>query len=51
MENDEINSLTNLIKYLLSAEVLSKWKTEFILPHLVRNFKSMEETNQYQSAF
>ena len=32
-----IISLTNLFKYLLSEEILSEWKIEFILPYLVRN--------------
>ena len=35
--NHKIISLTNLFKYLLSAEMLSEWKTEFIFPYLVRN--------------
>ena len=39
MENDKIISLTNLFQHLLSAETLFKWKIEFILPYLVRNFK------------
>ena len=39
MENDKINSLTDLFQNLLSAEILSEWKIEFILPHLVRNFQ------------
>ena len=39
MENDKINSLTNLFQYLLSAKTLSERKIEFILPHLVRNFQ------------
>ena len=34
MENDKINSLKNLFQYLLSAEILSEWKIEFILPKL-----------------
>ena len=38
MENDKI-SLTNLFQHLLSAEILSEWKIEFILPYLVRNFQ------------
>ena len=36
MENDKI-SHTNLFQNLLSAEILSEGKIEFILPHLVRN--------------
>ena len=36
MENDKIISLTNLFQH--SAEMLSEWKNEFILPHLERNF-------------
>ena len=39
MENDKINSLAKLFQYLLSAEILSESKIEFILPHLVRNFQ------------
>ena len=39
MENDKIISLTNLFQHLLSAEILSEWKIEFILPYLVRNFQ------------
>ena len=39
MENDKIISLTNLLQHLLSAEILSKLKLEFILPYLVRNFQ------------
>ena len=38
MENDKI-SLTILFQHLLSAEILSKRKIEFILPYLVRNFQ------------
>ena len=30
MENDKIISLPNLFQHLLSAEILSKWKIEFI---------------------
>ena len=30
MENDKIISLLNLFQHLLSAEILSKWKIEFI---------------------
>ena len=30
MENDKITSLPNLFQHLLSAEILSKWKIEFI---------------------
>ena len=37
MENDKINSLTNLFQYLLSAGILSEWKIEFALPYLVMN--------------
>ena len=33
--NHKIISLTNPFKFLLSAEILSEWKTEFI--YLVRN--------------
>ena len=32
MENGKINSLKILFQYLLSAEILSEWKIEFILP-------------------
>ena len=39
MENDKIIPLTNLTQHLLSAEILSEWETEFILPYLVRNFQ------------
>ena len=39
MENDKIISLTNLFQRLLSAEILSERKIEFILPYLVRNFQ------------
>ena len=47
MENDKIISLANLLQYLLSAEILSEWKIEFILPYLVRKFQNqcMEQTN------
>ena len=38
MENDKIIPLTNLTQHLLSAEILSEWETEFILPYLVRNY-------------
>ena len=38
MENDKI-SLKNLFQHLLSAEILSESKIEFILPNLVRNFQ------------
>ena len=38
MENDKI-SPTNLFQHLLSAEILSERKIEFILPYLVRNFQ------------
>ena len=38
MENDKI-SLANLFQHLLSAEILSEGKIEFILPYLVRNFQ------------
>ena len=38
MENDRI-SLTNLFQHVLSAEILSEWKIELILPYLVRNFQ------------
>ena len=38
MENDKI-SLTNLFQHLLSAEILSERKIEFMLPYLVRNFQ------------
>ena len=39
MENDKIISLTNLFQHLLSAEILSQLKIEFILPYLVINFQ------------
>ena len=39
MENDKIIPLTNLFQHLLSAEILSECKIEFILPYLVRNFQ------------
>ena len=39
VENDKIISLTNLFQHLVSAEILSEWKIEFILPYLVRNFQ------------
>ena len=42
MENDKINSVTNFFQYLLSAEILSELKIEFILPHLVTNFQLNE---------
>ena len=38
-ENDKIISLTNLFQHLISAEILSELKIEFILPYLVRNFQ------------
>ena len=38
MENDKIVLLTNL-QHLLSPEILSEWKIDFILPYLGRNFK------------
>ena len=31
MKNDKIISPTNLFQHLLSAEILSEWKIEFIL--------------------
>ena len=34
MEIDKIISLTNLFQHLLSAEILSEQKIEFILPHI-----------------
>ena len=34
IENDKIISLTNLFQHLLSAEILSEKKIEFILPHI-----------------
>ena len=37
MENDKTISLTNLFQLLLSAEILSEWKIEFVLPY--RNFQ------------
>ena len=37
MENGNTTSLTNLFQH--SAEILSKWKIELILPYLVGNFK------------
>ena len=37
MENDKIVSLTYLFQNLLSAEILSERKIEFILPYL-QNF-------------
>ena len=40
MENDNIISLTNLLQHLLSAEILSELKLEFILSYLVRNFQT-----------
>ena len=39
IENKKIISLTNLFQYLLSAETLSEWKIEIILPYLVRHFQ------------
>ena len=33
MENDKIMPLTNLFQHLISAEILSEWKIEFILPY------------------
>ena len=39
MENYKINSLANLLEYSLSAEILSEWKIELIVAHLVRNFQ------------
>ena len=45
IENVKIISLRNLFQHLLSAEILSEWKIEFILPYLGRNFKSMQGTN------
>ena len=38
MENDRI-SLANLFQHVLSPEILSELKIEFILPYLVRNFQ------------
>ena len=38
MENDRI-SPTNLFQHVLSAEILSESKLEFILPYLERNFQ------------
>ena len=39
MENSKIISLTNLFQHLLSAEILSQLKIEFILPYFVINFQ------------
>ena len=50
MENNKTISLKNLFQHLLSAETLSEWKIEFILPYLVRNFQSMQGTKYWQSA-
>ena len=50
MENDKISSLRNLFQYLLSTEILSERKIEFILPYLVRNFQ-ISARNKLQSAF
>ena len=38
MKNDKI-SLKNLFQHLLSVEISSEGKIEFILPYLVRNFQ------------
>ena len=35
----KIITLTNLFQHLLSAEILSEWKIEFILTYLVRTFQ------------
>ena len=37
MENDKTISLTNRFQHLLSAEISSELKIEFILTYLVRN--------------
>ena len=39
MESDKKIALINLFQHLLSAEILTEWKTEFILPYLVRNLQ------------
>ena len=39
MENVKIVSLTKVLQHLLSAEILSEWKIEFILLYLRRNFQ------------
>ena len=39
MENGKI-SITNLFQHLLSEEILSERKIEFILPNLVGNFQT-----------
>ena len=45
MENDKIISLTNQFRHVLSAELLSEWEIEFILPYSVRISKSVQGTN------
>ena len=49
MENDKI-SLTNLFQHLLSAEIFSEGKIEFLLPYLVRNFQinARNKLNNYR---
>ena len=39
LESDKTIALKNLFQYLLSAEILSERKIEFILPCLRRNFQ------------
>ena len=45
MENDKIISHTNIFQH--SAEILSEWKTEFMLSYLGGNFKvnAIKKTN------
>ena len=52
MKNDKIIVLTNLFQHLLSAEILSECKIEFILPYLKEKFphQCKEQTNSKVSS-
>ena len=45
--NDKTISITNFVQDLLSAEILSEWKIEFILPFFSEKFPNQckEQTN------
>ena len=49
MENDKINSFTNLFQHLLSAEIDLNEKLNLYFTYLVRNFQ-MNARNKQKSA-
>ena len=51
MENDKIVFLIYLFQHLLSAEILSEWKIEFILPYLEKFSNQCKEQTDNKSAF